>query len=73
MIYKLYKTTPEKSNFDAVMTIGVSPAMSFLFAPTNADYQNFKAAINTETAELQYDDGNTMTTEEANEFIATLP
>jgi hypothetical protein len=43
------------------------------FAPGNTDYQTFKKEINEETAELQDADGNTMTTEEANEFVATLP
>ena len=43
------------------------------FSNGNIDYQNFKKEINEETAELQDADGNTMTTAEAKEFVATLP
>jgi len=43
------------------------------FDPANTDYQNFKKAINEETAELQDADGNTMTAAEAKAYIATLP
>jgi hypothetical protein len=41
-------------------------------APDNTDYANFKKEV-LAGAELQDVDGNTMTTEEATEFIATLP
>lgn len=42
------------------------------FASDNADYQKFKADI-LAGAELQDADGNVMTQEEADAFIATLP
>jgi hypothetical protein len=38
----------------------------------NTDYANFKKEV-LAGAELQDADGNVMTTEEANEFVATLP
>jgi hypothetical protein len=47
--------------------------MAFIpFDPQNVDFQNFKKEV-LAGAELQDADGNTMTTEEATEFIATLP
>ena len=42
------------------------------FDPANTDYQTFKKEV-LAGAELQDADGNTMTTEEANAFIGTLP
>jgi hypothetical protein len=45
---------------------------SFPFAPDNTDYQTFKKNV-LAGAELQDADGNTMTTAEAQEYVATLP
>jgi hypothetical protein len=45
---------------------------SFVFVPANTDYANFKKEV-LAGAELQDADGNTMTTEEATEFVGTLP
>jgi hypothetical protein len=45
---------------------------SIPFDPANTDYANFKKEV-LAGAELQDADGNTMTTEEANAFIGTLP
>lgn len=42
------------------------------FDPANTDYQQFKVDV-TNGAELQDAEGNVMTQEEANQFIATLP
>ena len=42
------------------------------FAPDNTDYQNFKAQINADEAQLEDVDGNLMTAEQAKEFVATL-
>ena len=72
MNYKLYKTTPNKSEPDAIMTKGVLPEKSFLFDPANTDYANFKKEV-LAGAELQDADGNVMTQAEADSFIATLP
>ncbi len=41
MNYKLYKTTPDKSEPDAIMTKSVLPEKSFLFDPANPDYQEY--------------------------------
>jgi len=46
--------------------------MSIPICADNTDYANFKKEV-LAGAELQDADGNTMTTEEATEFIATLP
>jgi len=43
------------------------------FDPANTDYQQFKQAINDDTAQLEDADGNLMTAEEAKAFVATLP
>ena len=42
------------------------------FDPANTDYQTFKKEV-LAGAELQDADGNVMTQEQANEFVATLP
>ena len=43
------------------------------FDPANTDYQQFKQAINDDTAQLEDADGNLMTAEQAKAFVATLP
>lgn len=43
------------------------------FDPANTDYQQFKQAINDDTAQLEDADGVVMTAEEAKAFVATLP
>ena len=45
---------------------------SIPFAPDNSDYQQFKKDV-LAGAELQDADGNVMTQEQADQFIATLP
>jgi len=42
------------------------------FDPANTDYQNFKKEV-LAGAELQSAEGQAMSQEEANQFIATLP
>jgi hypothetical protein len=46
---------------------------SIPFDPTNSDYQQFKQAINDDTAQLEDADGVLMTAEEAKAFVAALP
>ena len=41
MMYKLYKTELNKTEPDAVMTVGVEPCKSFIFDPANTDYQEY--------------------------------
>ena len=46
---------------------------SIPFDPANIDYANFKTAILEDKAQLQNADGNTMTAEQAKDFIKELP
>jgi hypothetical protein len=50
----------------------LSDGASIPFDPDNTDYQQFKKDV-LAGAELQDADGNVMTQEQANAFIATLP
>ena len=67
-MYKLFSV-----NGSEVSITRLSDGASIPFAPDNTDYQAFKQAIAEETAGLQDADGNVMTSEEAKQFIATLP
>jgi hypothetical protein len=42
-MYKLYKTTQELTTPNAVMTVGVEPAKSFLMDENNPDYRAYLA------------------------------
>lgn len=70
-MYKLYKyldtvVGAEKANSDG-------GRIAFNFSdPANTDYAKFKKDIN-EGAELQDADGNTMTAEQAKDFVKELP
>jgi len=46
---------------------------SFGINPANTDYANFKTAILEDKAQLQDADGNTMTAEQAKDFVKELP
>ena len=72
MTYKLCIRIGETEPY-AAMTSNTAPQISFLFDPANTDYQQFKQAINDDTAQLEDADGNLMTAEEAKAFVATLP
>ena len=43
------------------------------FDPANTDYQQFKQAINDDTAQLEDADGVLMTAEAAKDFVKELP
>ena len=43
------------------------------FDPANVDYQQFKQAINEDTAQLETADGVLMTQDEAKAFVKELP
>ena len=43
------------------------------YDPDNTDYQNFKAQINDESAQLEDADGVLMSPEAAKAYVATLP
>ena len=72
IVYKLYIREFEKTA-DAAMTINQQPQISFIFAPDNTDYANFKKEILADEAQLQDAEGNTMTAEQAKAYVATLP
>jgi uncharacterized membrane protein YkgB len=71
MIYQLYKAFPSDI-VNAAKIVNADPLISFLFNPDNSDYQEFKTNV-LAGAELQDADGNVMTQEQADAFIATLP
>lgn len=56
-----------------ISRIEESSATTFPENPANTDYQQFKQAINDDTAQLEDADGHLMTAEEAKAFVATLP
>ena len=68
-MYKLYHDTFE-GPVKAVQRLIDSACIPF--DPANTDYSNFKIEV-LNGAELQDADGNVMTQEEADAFIATLP
>lgn len=46
---------------------------SIPFDPANTDYQNFKAQINADEAQLEDADGDLMTAEQAKNYVKELP
>jgi len=69
MIYKLQKT-----NLGEVCSVTIiGEQISIPFDPANTDYANFKTAILEDKAQLQDADGNTMTAEQAKDFVKELP
>jgi len=63
----MYKLTKSNS-----CVIRVTDGACIPFDPANTDYQQFKTDV-LAGAELQDADGNVMTQEQADAFIATLP
>ena len=70
-MYKLSKD-PISKDISVVNKIMEGRMLSIPFDPANTDYAEFKKAV-TEGAELQDADGNVMTSEAAQAFVATLP
>ena len=70
-MYRLYCT--EGTTPNAATTVDSVPGFSFLFVPEQPLYQTFKAQINADETELQDQNGDTLTPEEAKAFVATLP
>ena len=73
MIYRLYTVGFNVTEPNAATTVGVNPQISFLFDPANTDYANFKKEILADEAQLQDADGNTMTAEQAKDYVKELP
>lgn len=70
--YKLYKTImSDKPN--AAMYQENGSTTSFFFMPDTAEYDSFKENILDDKAMLQDADGNTMTAEQAKDFVKELP
>jgi len=67
-MYKLIKNLSE--NINSVQRLSDNAFIPF--DPANTDYQTFKKEV-LAGAELQDADGNVMTQEQADAFIATLP
>jgi hypothetical protein len=60
-------------NNEPVCIIRIQDKASIPFDPANTDYQQFKQAINDDTAQLEDAEGKLMTAEEAKEFVSELP
>ena len=69
-MYQLHPNNVLMGNAQSVRRL--SDGASIPFDPANTDYQQFKKNILV-SAELQDADGNVMTQEQADAFIATLP
>ena len=69
-MYKLIKD-PFSSKIEFVLRLSDNAFIPF--DPANADYQQFKQAINDDTAQLEDADGNLMTAEAAKDFVKELP
>lgn len=68
----MYKLQNDKDNKPCAVTI-VGQTISIPFDPANTDYANFKTAILEDKAQLDDADGNTMTAEQAKDFVKELP
>jgi hypothetical protein len=69
-MYKLHKS--EEDKVVSVQFFANNTCLGIPFDPANTDYAEFKKAV-TAGAELQDADGNVMSPEAAQAFIATLP
>lgn len=68
-MYKLNKNINGEIN----SVIRTTDGACIPFDPANTDYQNFKAQINADEAQLEDADGNLMSPEQAKAYVATLP
>jgi hypothetical protein len=73
-MYKIFKTTTHnQEQISIIRQNGNEQYTSFPADPANTDYANFKTAILEDKAQLQDADGNTMTAEQAKDFVKELP
>jgi len=70
-MYKLTKNLQGQVN--GVETQQGNLTLGIPFIDGNTDYANFKTAILEDKAQLQDADGNTMTAEQAKDFVKELP
>jgi len=68
----MYQLSPQYRG-QTLSVIRLSDNASIPFDPANIDYANFKTAILEDKAQLQDAEGNTMTAEQAKDFIKELP
>lgn len=70
----MYKKLPSNPDFNESTPYvqRISDTAFIPFDPANADYQRFKQDI-ANSVELQDENGNTLTPDEAKAFVATLP
>jgi len=68
-MYKLFKES--YTGYEAI--IRTSDNAYIPINSDNTDYANFKTAILEDKAQLQDADGNTMTAEQAKDFVKELP
>jgi len=74
MTYQLVKNKLDETTMSGVIkTDANGNKLGIPFDPANTDYANFKTAILEDKAQLQDADGNTMTAEQAKDFIKELP
>jgi hypothetical protein len=71
-MYKLQPNNPI-TNEPAQIVKRLSDNACIPFDPANTDYQNFKAQINADEAQLEDADGNVMSAEQAKAYVANLP
>jgi len=70
----MYKLSPLRwDQTESTSVIDLDRMCAIPFDPANIDYANFKTAILEDKAQLQDADGNTMTAEQAKDFIKELP
>jgi hypothetical protein len=71
----MYKLVKNEINgvINSVRIVDGDVIKSIPFDPANTDYANFKTAILEDKAQLQDADGNTMTAEQAKDFVKELP
>jgi hypothetical protein len=67
-MYKLFKDLTGTENVGVIL----NGKIAIPFSQNNTDYQTFKKEV-LAGAELQDADGNVMTQEQANQFVASLP
>jgi hypothetical protein len=67
-MYKLIKNLNEINSVQRMSDGAIIP-----FDPANTDYQQFKAQILADEAQLEDADGNVMSPEAAKDYVRTLP
>ena len=73
MIYRLYQFSWETEPSHVIRDNGNGTTTSVPFVLANTDYQQFKAQILADEAQLEDVDGNVMSPEAAKDYVRTLP